>query len=177
MFLMRANMLKTRKFLFTIIICSIIFLLNFRLLYAGKFQPVNWKLSDRFIGTDDNWVADCSLNKLNFKKNDEVMLNISLKTGVKEFKEYIENHEGIGVIVIAERIYDQDGRPNLINNNFMSTVLTPAGIPIEFFAEPAQNYYKEKGPYRSIFELTAFKEKGQIKLINDTAQIEFVLNK
>lgn len=176
MFKIKKNRLVITIFALLAIYGSI-FLQRPNLLKADDAGLFIWNISDKIIGTDGYWQAHCSLNKLDFSKNDEVMLNVLLKISAKEFKEYIEDCEGIGITIVAERIYDKDGRPNLINNNFMSTVLTPTGMPIEFSVEPAQNYYKEKGPYRSILELNAFKEKGQIKFIKEMVQVEFVLNK
>jgi hypothetical protein len=148
-------------------------------LKSGEAQPFKWSISDKIVGTDGYWKADCSLNTLDFRNNDEVMVRIRLKISSKEFIKHIEDCRGIVTVIIAERIHDKDGHPNLMNNNFMSTVLTPTGMPIEFFAAPDEKYH-EGGKfyfYRSILELSDFKKKEQIKLLKDGIQVEYVLNK
>ncbi|MDP3041333.1 MAG: hypothetical protein Q8N62_01165 [Candidatus Omnitrophota bacterium] len=148
---------------------------NDHLLYPNETQPLHWRLSDEIVG--GFWEAECSLNKADFKKNDDVILNIQLKINSKEFNEYIKDYDGIGVIIVAERINNKDGRPNLITNNFMSTVLTPTGMPIEFLFEPTKSYYPEDRLYQSILELDNFKKKEQINFTGETIQVNYILNK
>lgn len=173
--------IKKTRFVITIFLLCVFYgfisLRRAHLLKPSEVVPLNWSISDKIVGKTGSWKADCSLNKIDFSKNDEVILNIRLKISSKEFRKYIEDCEGIGTIIIAERIYDKDGHPNLMNNNFMSTLLTPTGMPIEFFAAPSENYYKEGRLYQSILELSDFKEKGQLKLLKGGVQVEYALNK
>jgi len=145
------------------------------LVNPAQIQTLHWTFSDEIVG--GNWEAECSLNKAAFKKDDDVILNIKLKINSKEFKEYIKDYDGIGVMIVADRINDKDGHPNLITNNFMSTVLTPTGLPIEFIQEPIKNYYPEDRLYQSILELDNFKNKEDISFTGETIEVNYILNK
>jgi hypothetical protein len=147
------------------------------LLKGDEVNSVNWNISDEISGGYGSPRADCSLNKIKFSENDDLILNIRLEIRSKEIRKYFEDLKGIGAIISAERIYDKNGHPNLMNNNCMSTVLAPTGMPIEFFISTTVNYFKLEKPYRSILELSDFKTKEQIRLLKDGVQLEYVLNK
>lgn len=180
-------MFKIQKFaiIVLILLLFVIALLFFKrdLLFQRKvylanpaqIQTPHWTASDDIIG--GHWNAECSLNKAAFKKGDDVVINIKLKIDSPEFKEYIKNYDGIGVIVVIDRIHDKDGHPNLITNNFMSTVLTPTGLPIEFLQEPVKGYYPDDRFYHSIWELDSFKDKEQINFAQKTIETNYILNK
>lgn len=158
------------------IICGFVFSGIHRLLKTDEIYPVYWNITEKIYGKAGYWKADCYLNKIDFSKNDDVKLNIRLRIISKEFEKHMGNCKGVSVVVIAERVFDKDGHPNLMNNNFMSGVLTPTGMPIEFYTDPSESFAKDNRPYQSILELRDFRQIGQLKPLKDGALAEFVLN-
>ncbi|MFH1460481.1 MAG: hypothetical protein ABIG64_08975 [Candidatus Omnitrophota bacterium] len=115
---------------FDLIVFIFIFSSN---IFAQETSPVKFTISDKILGGGD-WQATCLLNKLKFNVNDDLTLTINLTINSREFLKYRDNLKELKLILSAERIFDSQGRPHLINNNFMSTVLTPSGMPIESFS-------------------------------------------
>jgi hypothetical protein len=144
---MRINAKKNRLLaviFLLLVLCGVVFLFTFSRQGIGKAQPLQWEMGDTFAGIEGSWNAACSLNALRFHANDEITLSARLNIASKEFQECLNDYEGLGMMIIAERLYDNDGRPHLMNNNFMSTVLTPTGMPVEFFVPPSKNGYQDE---------------------------------
>ncbi|MBI4845936.1 MAG: hypothetical protein HY810_05635 [Candidatus Omnitrophica bacterium] len=151
---------------------------NLSLLYAQKQEQVtSWVLSEKILG-GGFWKADCSLNKLTFKVKEEISLNVRLTVKSKEFNKYRDLLEKIELNLITERIFDKDGRPHLIVNNFMSSGLTPTGMPIEFFALPwLEGDGKMLSRYNSILDIQSVRMKKEMAFNKNSVQVEFSLVK
>ncbi len=165
------------KFFLLFSICSIAVVL-FQGVYplqAREEQPIQWSLSDKILG-GGSWTAECTMNEQRFRAGDYVSLDVQLNIESKEFLKYKKYLKGLKLVLKTERIFDAQGRPHLINNNFMSTVLTPTGMPIEFFSWPQQGENnKILGRYESVFHLSDSKPLEQIEFLEDSVKVKFTL--
>ncbi|MCK4994670.1 MAG: hypothetical protein KAS13_06460 [Candidatus Omnitrophica bacterium] len=95
------------------------------------FADIEWEISDIILGGDVQWQANCSLNKLKFCPADIVEFNANLNLPSESIKTNKQFFKGVRLVLVTERLFDKNGHPRLIDNNYMSTVLTPTGMPIE----------------------------------------------
>jgi hypothetical protein len=81
-----------------------------------------------------NWKADCTISSSLFNPEDEVNISAVLKLGNDYFKN-VENSkikiDEFAALVTAERTFDADGFMRFPSDERLSTLLTPAGLPIE----------------------------------------------
>ncbi len=144
------------------------------LLVCGD-QSVKWTLSEKILG-GGKWTADCSMNRQKFHSGEDVSLDVHLEIKSEEFLKYKQILKELKLVLITERIFDAKGRPHLINNNFMSTVLTPTGMPIEFFSWPQRGgNNKILGRYESALYLSDSQPIEEIEFDEDSVRVKFSL--
>lgn len=140
-----------------------------------KQTDISWSMEDKILGSGD-WQADCSINKLSFATGDEIKLRIKLKINSQVFNDLFEQLDGIYLLAFLERLYDAQGHASLMNNNFMSTVLTPTGQPIEYnrvsHAGAGNAVY---GVHHDPLGLEAYIKKADIKIEKNLVIIEKTL--
>lgn len=75
-------------------------------------------------------------------ENKKLMVDVSLSISDKLVEQFAPDKDDISALLVVERLFDKDGIPTAMNNEYYSTVLTPGGMPIEFsqsaFGSPSQ---------------------------------------
>ena len=140
-----------------------------------KKADIVWDVGDKILGSG-NWNAECLINKLSFDQGDEISVKIKIKIDSKAFSDSYDFLKGIYFVAFLERLYDVQGHANLMNNNFMSTVLTPTGQPIEY----ALGYHLGTknavyGVHHDPLELGEYVKKEDIDINKKTIIIEKTL--
>jgi len=87
----------------------------------------------RCNGFHSSWKARVELNRIAFTDGEELRLDLDLRVRSSFLREQRDNLEGLLVLAYGERLHDASGRFRQFTNLYMSTLLTPTGMPIENF--------------------------------------------
>ena len=102
-----------------------------------------------------NWSARVTYSPLTWTANANMKLGISIgisKELLAEFRSRYSKLDNVSVLLTAERDFDPQGDQHTPWDNTLSTILTPAGLPIEGGGSAAvsrYNAYTQRGPLTS----------------------------
>lgn len=156
------------------------FLLFFLFIVAGFFFFCSIPKAQEFAFSSPIWRGgEINVYGKQLIKQDSLKINLNLEIQDRLIEKFAEPEDEISVLFVAERLFDAQGKARTINNEFYSTVLTPAGRPIEFsenlWGAPSKFNTKEDGlffttPLDKInsFKIRDFQDDrtGKIRTIN-----------
>lgn len=62
----------------------------------------------------------------------KIEVSFDLEITDRLIERFANSEDEISALLVVERLFDEEGRPNTINNEYYSTLLTPGGMPVEF---------------------------------------------